>query len=101
MVHGGDDLDEVRLAGQQYPHGQWVLVAHRLQELCAGHTGHSMIGYDDLEGLGILGELQSLFTAAAGQHLVVDSNHLRKSAKEKTSSSTQSTRGRQSVAALL
>jgi hypothetical protein len=37
-----------------------------------------MIGNYDLDGLGILYQLQGLCAAAAGQYLVVDSNRTRK-----------------------
>src|ERR1019366_6340560 len=41
-----------------------------------------MIGYHDLDGLGILDELQSLCAAAAGQHLVVDSDRPRENVQQ-------------------
>src|ERR1017187_538495 len=41
-----------------------------------------MIGYHDLDGLGILDELQSLCAAAAGQHLVVASDRSRENVQQ-------------------
>jgi hypothetical protein len=35
LIHGGDSFGEVGLAGQQNPDHEGVLVAYRLQELCA------------------------------------------------------------------